>query len=250
MGFLRRRGFARAEGGLAYGWRFAPGSPLYTFRLELGGGVLRRTRDGAVETAEAEPRVALMTWRQHRIELSAPIRYENLEVPFGLPEGTSVPAGIHRFGGVRLGYQAPQADAFRTGATVEAGRFFDGWQAALVAGPVWDPSAHLNLSANYRLDRVEFPDRGEGFTSHLVRLRAQAMLSTRTSAVAFVQYSRTDDSVVANFRFRYNPTEGTDLYIVWNEGLVTDRGPPGPGRPVSEERTILIKYAHTLQFGL
>ena len=251
MGFLRRRDFARAEGGLAYGWRFEPGSPLYTVRLELGGGVLRRSRDGAVETVEAEPRAALMTWRQHRIELSAPIRYENLEAPFDLPEGTSVPAGVHRFGGVRLGYQAPQADPFRAGATVEAGRFFDGWQAALVAGPVWDPSAHLNLSANYRLDRVEFPDRGEGFTSHLVRLRAQAMLSTRTSAVAFVQYSGTDDRVVANFRFRYNPTVGTDLYIVWNEGLVTDRGPRGTARwPASDERTILIKYAHTLQFGL
>ncbi len=250
MGFLQRTGFARAEGGLAYGWRFEPGSPLYTLRLQLDGGVLRRTRDGAVETVEVEPNVALMTWRQHRIQLSAPLRYENLEAPFDLPEGTSVTAGVHRFGGVRLRYQAPQADAFRADGTVEAGRFFDGWQASLTAGPVWGPSAHLNLAAHYRLDRVEFPERAAGFTSHLLRFRARVALSTRSSAIAFVQYSKTDDSIVANLRFRYNPTEGTDLYIVWNEGLVTDRGSLGPVRPLSDERTILIKYAHTLQFGL
>ena len=250
MGFLRRKGFARAGGELAYGWRLAPGAPLYTLRLQLDAGVLRRARDGVVETVEVEPSAALVTWRQHRIQLSAPLRYEHLAAPFSLPEGTSVPAGIHRFGGGRLSYQAPQANAFRTGATVEAGRLFDGWQASFTAGPVWDPSAHLNLSANYRLDRVEFPEREEGFTSHLVRFRARVMLSTRSSAVAFVQYSRTDDSVVANLRFRYNPREGTDLYIVWNEGLVTDRSYPGPARPLSDERTILIKYAHTLSFGL
>ncbi len=250
MGFLRRKGFTRAEGALAYGWRLEPGSPLYTIRLQLDAGVLRRARDGTVETVEVEPNAALLTWRQHRLQLSAPLRYEHLEAPFGLPQATSVPVGIHRFGGARLSYQAPQADAFRTGATVEAGRFFDGWKTSLTAGPVWGPSAHLNLSANYRLDRVEFPERGEGFTSHLLRFRARVMLSTRSSAIAFVQYSKTDDAVVANLRFRYNPREGTDLYIVWNEGLVTERGYPGPPRPLSEERTILIKYAHTLHLGL
>ena len=108
----------------------------------------------------------------------------------------------------------------------------------------------MNLSANYRLDYVEFPRRDQSFTSNLVRLRIQVSLSTEISAAWFVQFSNTDREIVSNLRFRYNPSEGNDLYIVWNEGLVTDRNYFDPVRPLSDERTILIKYSHTLQFGL
>ena len=75
------------------------------------------------------------------------------------------------------------------------------------------------------------------------------MLSVRTSAVAFVQYNSTQDIVTANVRFRYNPREGNDLYLVWNEGLNTDRRGFTQARPFTDQRTILLKYSHTLQLG-
>ena len=40
------------------------------------------------------------------------------------------------------------------------------------------------------------------------------MLSTEISAAWFIQYSNTDREIVSNLRFRYNPSEGNDLYIV------------------------------------
>jgi hypothetical protein len=80
-------------------------------------------------------------------------------------------------------------------------------------------------------------------------VRTEAMLSTRWSATTFVQYSSSDRAAVANFRFRYNPREGNDLYIVWNEGLVTDRFNLTPAPPFSNERTILVKYSHTFAIG-
>ena len=49
------------------------------------------------------------------------------------------------------------------------------------------------------------------------------MLSTEISAVAFVQYKSTLDLGVANVRLRYNPREGDDLYVVWNEGVIANR---------------------------
>ena len=130
------------------------------------------------------------------------------------------------------------------------GQFFDGRQASVSVGPVWGPSAHLELAANYRVDQVTFPDRNQSFTAPLVQLRAQVMFSTQTSAIGFVQYNKTQNAVIANLRFRFNPREGNDLYIVWNEGLVTSRNSFDPVRPLSDERTILIKYSHTLQFGI
>ena len=250
MGFLRRKDYSRGQANLGYGWRPGPGALLYTYALQLEGTVFRRNSDGTIETVEVGSRVVLETWGRHRLTLSIPFRYENLESAFSLPEGALVSAGTHSFATARLQYSAPQGDRFRTTAAVEVGQFFDGRQASVSVGPVWGPSAHLELAANYRVDHVTFPDRNQSFTAHLVQLRAQVMLSTQTSAIGFVQYSKTQNAVIANLRFRFNPREGNDLYIVWNEGLVTSRNSFDPVRPLSDERTILIKYSHTLQFGI
>jgi hypothetical protein len=223
---------------------------LFTYALQFNGAVFRRNDNGNIETAVIESRLSLETWGRHGLNLSVPYRYENLESSFPLPEGNSVPAGIYRFATVRLQYRAPQGSPFRTNVVVEGGGFFDGRQASVSFGPVWDPSAHLNLSADYRLDYVEFPTRDQSFTANIVRLRTQVMLSTKTSATWFVQYSDIDRAIIANVRFRYNPSEGNDLYIVWNEGLVTDRNSFDPVRPFSDERTILLKYSRTFQFGI
>jgi len=250
MGFLRRSDFIKGQASLGYGWRPGLVGRLFTYALQFDGTLFRRNDNGNIETAEIESRVILETWGRHGLNLSVPYRYENLESSFPLPEGNSVPAGIYRFAAARLRYRAPPGNQFRANVVVEAGRFFDGRQASVSFGPAWDPSAHLNLSANYRFDYVEFPRRDQSFTASLVRLRTQVMLSTKTSAVWFVQYSNTDRAIIANLRFRYNPSEGNDLYIVWNEGLVTDRNSFDPARPLSDERTILLKYSRTFQFGI
>ena len=250
MGFLRRSDFTKGRANLGYGWRPGPGARLFTYALQADGAVFRRNVDGEIESAEMGLTAVLETWGRRVLNFSVPFRYENLDAPFSLPEGTSVPAGIYRFAAARLQYRSAQGSPLQTNTAVEAGRFFDGRRTSLSFGPVWDPSAHVSLSLDYRVDFVDFPDRDQSFTASLVRFRTQVSLSTEISAAWFIQYSNTDKEVIANLRFRYNPREGNDLYIVWNEGLVTDRDYFDPRRPFSDQRTVLIKYSHTLQFGL
>lgn len=118
----------------------------------------------------------------------------------------------------------------------------------LRAGHQWSASPNLTLSGSYQLGHVTFENREEEFTSHVTRLRAEVMFSTRLSVISFVQYNSSQNAVIANFRLRYNPHEGNDFYVVWNEGLVTE---PGEfERPTSDSRTILVKYSRILQLGL
>jgi hypothetical protein len=250
MGYLRQQNYSRGQANLAYGWRRRPGARFYTYALGLGGGVLRRNEDATVETVEIEPTASLQTWGLHQLTVSAPFTYENLASPFSLPEGTGVPAGEYDFVSGRLQYSAPQGNRIRPNVTLEGGQFYDGRRISVNVAPTWYPSAHLNMEATYRLDRVEFTDRDQSFTTHLARLRAQIMASTTMSAVGFVQYTSAQNSVIANLRLRYNPREGNDLYIVWNEVLVTDRTSFAPVRPFSQERTLMVKYSHTFQLGL
>ena len=75
------------------------------------------------------------------------------------------------------------------------------------------------------------------------------MLSTKFSAAAFVQYSNDANEVTANIRIRYNPREGSDLYIVYNDGLNTDRLRDIPVLPRSMGRTLLVKYTYTFNIN-
>jgi hypothetical protein len=76
------------------------------------------------------------------------------------------------------------------------------------------------------------------------------MFDTRTSASSFVQYSSASNALVANLRLRYNPREGNDLYLVYNHAFHTDRFGHDPVRPLTDHRTLLLKYSHTFTLGL
>lgn len=58
------------------------------------------------------------------------------------------------------------------------------------------------------------------------------------------------DRLDFNVRLRYAFAEGTDLWLVYNEGLDTDplRDVGGLRSPTSLARTVLLKYTHTVGF--
>jgi hypothetical protein len=82
------------------------------------------------------------------------------------------------------------------------------------------------------------------------RFRIRAALDARASGNAFVQYNSTTDRLDFNVRLRYAFAEGTDLWLVYNEGLDTDplRDTIGVRSPTSLARTVLLKYTHTFGF--
>ena len=164
------------------------------------------------------------------------------------PDDTQVPAGRYTFGTFRAFFFMHDGRLLRTNFSAEAGTFYDGRRVELSFSPTWNASRHLELSAEYLGNFVRFPDRDQHFDVHVLRLRAQAALNTKVSTNFFFQYNNAAAVVSANVRFRYNFSEGNDLWIVYNEGLNTNRHREMPFLPVADTRTILLKYTHT--FGL
>ena len=125
------------------------------------------------------------------------------------------------------------------------GRYYDGWRQSLAVLPTWAISRYLNLSSYVEYNQVGFPSRSQRFDALITRLRVQVTPNTALSLLAFVQTNSAADAVSANVRFRYNPREGTDLYLVYNEGFITDRTVVEPQPPLTDSRTILLKYSVT-----
>jgi hypothetical protein len=104
------------------------------------------------------------------------------------------------------------------------------------------------LGTDYQLTALRFASRNQSEEIHLVRMRVRAALDARKSGNAFVQYNSTTDHLDFNIRLRYAFAEGTDLWLVYNEGLDTERTRDliGVRPPLSLARTVIVKYTHTL----
>ena len=135
----------------------------------------------------------------------------------------------------------------RTSLDARAGTFFDGKRIQVIVGPTWNVSPHLELGADYQWTRLRFDDRMQETDIHLGRLRVRTALNSKASGNAFLQYNSTTDKLDLNLRLRYNFSEGQDLWLVFNEGMATDRlpDPSQPELPRSLTRTFILKYTHT-----
>jgi Domain of unknown function (DUF5916)/Carbohydrate family 9 binding domain-like len=173
--------------------------------------------------------------------------HENVRAPFAIGDVT-IPAGRYTFADLQVVFTMPAGARLRTDVDARAGTFFDGTRQQVIVTPTWNLSRHLEIGASYQLTRLRFAQRGQGDNVHLGRLQVRAALDARASANAFVQYNSTSDRVDLNVRLRYNFAEGTDLWLVYDEGLVTDRLElPGALRqPLSDARALILKCTYTL----
>jgi hypothetical protein len=175
---------------------------------------------------------------------------EDVEEAFSIGGEVTIPRGRYTFADLQLVYTMPAGRRLRTDVDFRAGTFFDGERVQAIVTPTWNASRHLELAGSYQLTRLRFEERQQRADIHLAGLELRAALDARASAAALIQYNSTTDRLDANLRLRYNFSEGTDLWIVYNEGLLTDRtGEPGsPRPPLSAGRGLIVKYTHT--FGL
>ena len=70
-------------------------------------------------------------------------------------------------------------------------------------------------------------------------------MNTKFSVSAYLQYNSLDEVFVPNVRIRFNPKEGNDLYVVFNDLLNNNRQRELPHLPKSESRVVVVKYTYT-----
>lgn len=245
VGFQRREDYLQLNAGLGYGWQSEADSQLESW--QVGGrvdGWFERQQD-QFGTIQAAVEGGMSFQSQYGLEGGIQIEHENLVEGFSLSDEAEIPAGEYTFMSAAAGIETPGGKALQLSSSLEGGRFFDGNLFGLEISPVWSVSERVALNGTYEYNRVRFNERDQSFDAHLMQLRGDLMLNTKVTFSAFVQYSSADDAVLANARFRFNPREGNDFYLVYNEGINTDRALSRPRLPYSQGRTLLAKYTYT-----
>ncbi|HEX9902361.1 MAG TPA: DUF5916 domain-containing protein [Acidobacteriota bacterium] len=245
MGFESREDFRAVKGKLWHTWLAGEKSAFIRQTPSLSYLALVRNSDGRLESAEIGPAWDFELKSGMMGNLTFKAYYEDLRESFELSDDVEVPPGRYSFAGLDGWVYTPMTKPLYSLIFFNAGSFYDGRRVSLGAQPTWGLSSSLELSGYLQFNRVVFPSRDRELTGTIVRLRGLFMMSVKLTASAFIQYNSLDRAVIANVRLRYNPREGVDFYIVYNENFNTGRNREVPALPLSSSRAIMVKYTYT-----
>ena len=248
LGFQRRTGFNLGGLEFAYG-EYMDASSMFRRRgVRLTARQFTRNSDGTPESREVYPRAEVQFKGGARLDVGVRSQFESVRDPFPISD-VEVAAGEYWFHEVAANFMLSRSDDFRGRFTASAGTFYDGSRIGVSAGPVWNVSGHLELGMAYSINRIDFPERDLATTTHLAQLKVELALDTHLSLSTYTQYNGVDDLTSINTRIRYHFSEGTDLWVVYSEGLHTERDQNMiPRTPLSSGRAFSVKYSKTLSW--
>jgi len=242
LGFLFRKGTNRLGNRLSYTW-FPENSRLiqnhgFLHRLELLWNLYERKFESFEDTFQ---------WAaQFRSGGATEVQFkfidEWINEPF-LVGALKIDSGKYRFAYGRFKLETSSGRRLRLALETQDGGYYEGRQTGRTIAPSWTLSPHLTLKLEYTWSKLKISSGL--YNVHIARVRLQSALSPKLSANSFIQYNSDLRQISANIRLRYNPSEGVDLYIVYNEGVNTDLAWKMPCLPRTSSRTVFIKYTYT-----
>ena len=251
IGFEMLDNYTVISGVLRYGWLPGESSKLYSHTI-LNDFVYRTNIDnGSLLTLTNTTSWSFQTKSQYSGSFNMAYNIENLRDTLKICESeVVVPPGRYKFISLKGSIVTPPSKSFYTMIMTDAGQYFDGMRISVHMEPTWNVSKHFEIGGTYNFDWVTFKTKNQEMVNHIAGIKVLYMLDTRLSFSAFVQYNTAVHGIISNFRFRYNPKEGTDLYLVYNEGRNTDLGREIPHLPAYNSRAVMVKYTYTFTYNM
>ena len=245
LGYVERADAMRPFAEIGYGRVVT--SAGHVVRASLNTALVYRNAAATFDAATTTAGLALELPTGGVARLTATRQDDDLVQTFEPTPATSVPPGRYRANSLQLAYTPPNGPRAVVGASARGGDYYDGSLYSAVLTPEWRASAHLRVSADLELDRLDFPARDQREWTKLARLRVFASASPRLSLIAVLQANSVGRVGTANLRLRYNMAEGHDLWIVYGQQENLDRQSSTPPAPGTARTSVLVKY--TRSFG-
>ena len=247
IGFVMRGGVQGFNSQLLYGWLPGENSPFFNYSIFVRADRYSRLGDGELEGMSIEPGFEINTKSSIHAEISLEYQQEGVIEEFRLSDSITIAPAEYRFTGLQLMIGTSEARMISVRGDVNGGQFYDGWRYGLESETNLNLSSSFKLSAGYEFNALRFPERAtnNSLNIHSVNARALYMFSTKLSTSLLVQFVNTEEEMITNFRIRYNPREGNDFYLVFNEFRALSGKNEIPAIPSFFNRTVMVKYTHT-----
>jgi len=247
MGYERRDDFTWINSRVLYGWIPGDKSSLKSHQILTEGLMFFRNHDGSTESADFGMGYEFESKYGYNGSVLTKIYHEDLQKSFNFSHDTNVPTGNYTFFGMEGKFSTCRGRLYSIGTSLEVGQFYDGWRVTMGLTPSWNISSNVEVSGFYQINKLSFEKRNQNLLAHVGRFKTLVRLNFKFSISSFIQYNSIINAVITNIRIRYNPSEGNDLYLVYDEGYNTDRYRTDPILPVTSNRALFMKYTYTFK---
>lgn len=245
LGFQARSDFKRIGGRFGYGWNAPQASRWLQHQILIRGSAFWSNRTGRLESLNPNLEYNYNFKKGAAGVFSLKYAFDDVIEPFNLTEQITIRPGKYSFPSLSWMHFTPPNYSLNLNANLEAGPYYGGRKYTTEFTLSWATSASLELSSTYNFNYLDFSPVLDRL--HIGRLKMLYMYSTSLSVSAFLQLNSLEQNWLANIRLRYNPKEGNDLYLVYNEDFNQNRDRSFPRLPWSNQQSILLKYTHTFR---
>jgi len=246
VGFEMLNDYTSVNAALSYGWLPGEKSKLYSHSPQTRMFYSTYIDDGSFMGFTSFSGWSFVTKNQLMADINVVYNAENLRDSLEISPGeVYIPPGKFKYANLWIMFVTPMSKPFYVSSMIQTGQYYDGLRFSIQLEPTWNISKHFELGGIYNFDHVNFSKRDVIWTNHILGIKALYMLNTKLSVNAFIQYNKSVHEIITNLRIRYNPKEGNDLYIVFNEGRNTDLTRFEPNLPVYYSRAVMVKYTYT-----
>lgn len=248
MGFEFRQNYYMAGTKINYGLIAGEKSKISTQTFSINGQFWKDNTTNDTQSAMASLGYSVESKGSSGLMINLSHAYESLTDTFYLSNDAVVayiPSGNFSYNFATVYLHTPYTKNVYFEVMSNMGEFYDGNQATLNISTSFKFGAVFSISPSYEYDRIRFPSRSQKFDGQIAGAKAILMFNNKLSLSAQVQYSNIAHGMVSNMRLRYNPIEGNDLYIVFNEGRNIQLTRESPALNPVANRGVLLKYTYT-----
>ena len=236
VGFVRRRGFRRVDGGIFYTWRPDDFLKMQELRPHVTFNRFWNYDRGFIESSLVhmdnfwefeDSSVAITAWnvRKEAVVRSFPI------------SGVPVLPGSYDWNEASLSYTSDRSAPVNAGFRFQGSGFFGGTLRSYGPSLGVRYGETLNLLLNWSRNDIDLP-AGEVVTN-LVSTQVAWNFSPRVFAQGLLQYNDSDELWSVNLRFGWLQDANTGLFLVYNETEGLDDFIPG-----GAGRSVILKYSY------
>lgn len=247
LGFERRFNFSQYSVDLGYVWFMKEEANLRTIEASSTGSYSTNNESGKLETNGLEAGLTLGWDRGNSLSFEVEREMDRVPDAFSLSDNIEITPDEYINTEYSIRYSTAPVGLILANFGADFGKFYGGDLMNFSFSPEYVASRYLQFTGSYRYSYIDFPDLGETLISHLARLKTTVSLNVRWSISTVAQVNSLAEISALNFRLRYNPIDGNDFYLVYNEVINNNPTSVTPNLPTSENRAIMVKYVHTFR---
>lgn len=241
IGFLRKEDFRRSVAQARFSPRPRSSRLVRRYRYEAMLDYIT-DGEGRLETRQAQLSMGIEFNNSDRWSLEYERNREVLDEEFELHDDVIVPPGAYDFQNLRTSFNFGPQRRISGRASLAYGGFYGGHRTEAGFRGRMELSYKFSLEPGVSLNWVDTP--WGAAQPHLVSTRINYAFSPRIFLGTLLQYNMGGETLSTNVRFRWEYKPGSDLYVVYSEGRLTDLG----GFPRIETRSFAVKFTRLLRF--